>query len=118
MSVLQLIKAGSYYEIDNCTVKVIAIARGEGSLADTKMVVFSGVYGNRGIRVRSVGEFAALAEPSSYKTATTGMCLGDRVRHVGGRSDENSNVVFGSYYALAIFVEHLVRDLYGSAGTH
>lgn len=42
---------------------------------------------------------------------TSGMNLGQRVAHVGGRTRDDHCVEFGSWLAVSLLVEHFLRDL-------
>lgn len=45
------------------------------------------------------------------KSATYGMNLGQRIKHVGGRVTENQTVEFGSVMAVKALIDHVIRDI-------
>lgn len=50
-------------------------------------------------------------ETQANKTPTSGMNLGERIKHVGGRDSENGYVEFGSIMAVHALISHVLRDL-------
>lgn len=45
------------------------------------------------------------------RSPTSGMNLGQRIAHVGGRTKEDHCIEFGSVLAVALLLDHAVRDL-------
>lgn len=49
---------------------------------------------------------------------TSGMSIGERIAHVGGRTKEDHCVEFGSILAVSLLLDHLARDLVGNQPAH
>jgi len=49
---------------------------------------------------------------------TSGMNVGQRIAHVGGRTREDHCVEFGSVLAVTLLMDHVARDLAGDQPVH
>ena len=49
---------------------------------------------------------------------TSGMSIGERIAHVGGRTKEDHCIEFGSVLAVSRLMDHLARDLVGDQPSH
>lgn len=49
---------------------------------------------------------------------TSGMSVGERISHVGGRTKEDHCIEFGSVLAVSMLMDHLARDLVGDQPAH
>lgn len=49
---------------------------------------------------------------------TSGMTIGQRIAHVGGRTKDDHCIEFGSVLAVSLLLDHLARDLVGDQPEH
>lgn len=49
---------------------------------------------------------------------TSGMTIGQRIAHVGGRTKEDHCIEFGSVLAVSLLMNHVARDLVGDQPPH
>lgn len=49
---------------------------------------------------------------------TSGMNIGERIAHVGGRTREDHCIEFGSVLAVSLLMDHVARDLVGDQPAH
>lgn len=61
--------------------------------------------------VKSCRPAATVATRADGRSATYGMTLGERIAHVGGRTNAQSYTEFGSPMAVNALIQHVLRDL-------
>ncbi|HCW17714.1 MAG TPA: hypothetical protein DHL02_07100 [Achromobacter sp.] len=61
--------------------------------------------------VKSCRPAATVATGADGRSATYGMTLGERIAHVGGRTNAQSYTEFGSPMAVNALIQHVLRDL-------
>ncbi|PPA77671.1 hypothetical protein C4E15_06590 [Achromobacter spanius] len=61
--------------------------------------------------VKSCRPAATVATGEDGRSATYGMTLGERIAHVGGRTNAQSYTEFGSPMAVNALIQHVLRDL-------
>jgi len=72
-------------------------------------------YGSHGVAHVDKGEHYTIplyTTPQQVASATTGMNLGERIKHVGGRENAQGYIEFGSVMAVKALIDHVLRDLH------